>query len=198
MISTPKKQANWIDICSDVNWEDYHGLWGYQVSPGVWYCLRWNNLYDAMGEAEAPHQYECNVLLVNLNDMDPAELASALESCGIDFDDIDPAVHEIVKVDSVVGYGTFAPLETFVGDSYPQRIRAQARRYACELMADSDALDERLDRTVNRLGSTAREFMAGDPLAGLKRYQVDGSPDDTAKNIVLKMYGAERLKVPTE
>lgn len=56
---------NWIELCSDANWEDYHGMWCRQAADGSWWVLRWTNMYDAMGERDCKGdgipQYECQV-----------------------------------------------------------------------------------------------------------------------------------------
>lgn len=43
----------WIELCGDVNWIDYHGMWAKKARDGSWYVIRWTNLIDAMGERDA-------------------------------------------------------------------------------------------------------------------------------------------------
>ncbi len=56
-------------------------------------------------------------------------------------------------------YGTHAPLGSWNGNNARNLLR-DAYRLANELLEVS-ALESRLDRTVNKIGSSAREFMAG-------------------------------------
>lgn len=55
-----------------------------------------------------------------------------------------------------------------------------------ECMRDTEKLEERLDRPVNRIGSTAREYGKGDTESALHR-----GPFDTGKQIMRKMHGLE-------
>ena len=205
---------NWIDLCSDVNWEDYYGMWGRKAKDGSWYILRWNNLIDAMGEREAPCKYQCDVLRVFLPDIASRHFISALESYSYKLiswssddngeytfvvreDHEDKKWNEARMIECLVQYGTSSPLESFDGDHYPLRIRAQARRAAESYMKDSDALDKALDRPVNKLGSTARDFGRGDSLAGLRRYENNGEHGtDPEKDLMLKLWGGSVRYVP--
>jgi len=81
------------------------------------------------------------------------------------------------------------------GESYPERVRAAARRAADEMMEDKCATSAALSRRVNKLGATAADFGRGDPLAALR-----GKADavlrgeevslDPAERIILQMYNA--------
>lgn len=140
---------NWIELCSDVNWEDYHGMWAKKNKSGVWFVLVWTNIYDAVGENYCKRdnipQYECQVKQINLAELSEKELTSALDSCGYkeingevyrDFDGevIDERYAEFAKLEACIGYGLGYLLVSFVGDKYPLRIRANARRYAENMM----------------------------------------------------------------
>jgi hypothetical protein len=152
--------------------------------------------------SDAPHKYECDVLMVDLNSLSAKELKAALDCCGLDLDSLEKDVREAAAVDCCVSYGTYAPLDSVSGDHRPLNIRAKARRIADELMSDSDILDDRLDRPVNAIGTTAREFGSGNILAGLERYAQKvadtGESPDAGNNLMLKIYGVdvEELKKP--
>lgn len=199
---------NWIELCSDVNWEDYHGMWARKAPDGSWYVLVWTNLWDAAGESEDLDKYECQVERIDVHELPGKEVKSALDSCGyrivntrvsescvvsqIESDSGDEIANnsvsaqqfELALVECCIQYGLGAPLESFSGSKYPKRIRAEARRYAEECMRDDALLERQLDRPVNRLGSTAREYGLGDIDAALHR-----GPFDTAKNIMRKLHG---------
>lgn len=172
------KMRGWIELCSDINWEDYHGMWAKKHGD-TWYVLRWTNMEDACGD-DAPYKYDCEVKCLNLSEVD---VKAALQCSGyiqredgVIVDDYrsdviasEPKYIELVLVECCIQYGFGAPLESFTGDKYPKRIRAQARRFAEECMKDDDLLEEKLERPVNAIGSTAREYGAGDLNAALNR-----------------------------
>jgi hypothetical protein len=98
------------------------------------------------------------------------------------------ASFEFAVVECCIQYGLGAPLETFTGNKYPERIRAQARRYAEECMRDSTLLQDRLARPVNAIGSTAAEYGRGDIDSALHR-----GPSDAAKQLMRQLHGLPPL-----
>lgn len=156
---------NWIQLVSDVNWQDYHGMWAKKAKDGSWYVLRWTNLVDAGGAEFADTPYECAVKVIDLADISQETLSVAINSCGIHLTDLDPKLHELVKIEACIQYGLGAPLETFTGNKHPLRIRAQARKYAEQCMADAELLNDRLNRPVNALGTSAKNYGNGKILA---------------------------------
>lgn len=179
----------WIDLMSDVNWVDYHGMWGRKATDGSWYVLRWTNLVDAMGERDVKaggyDVYECDVKRIDLREIglnetpnpnakvmaDRTKLDNALCSCGMRReganlvdgrnDVIDPKCGELAMVEACISYGLGAPLESFAGSKRPLSIRAQARRYAEELMCDGAKLRDRLERPVNAIMTSAEDYGNG-------------------------------------
>jgi len=190
----------WIELCSDVNWEDYGGMWARKAPDGSWYVLQWTNLWDAAGEDSGLPQFECDVKRVELFNLPEAEITSAMRCVGLawvpdghngeimtESGDIVADTEErtaLVLVEACVQYGLGAPLQSFSGDKYPKRIRARARRYAEECMRDDALLERQLDRPVNKIGSTAREYGRGDIDSALHR-----GPFDTGKQIIRKLHG---------
>lgn len=206
---------NWIELCSDVNWEDYHGMWARQAKDGKWYILQWTNMWDACGEDECKRdgqdQYHCEVKMLNLAALGAEKMNSALQCCGYEatttaivneYDgDIlsdDPKIMERIVVECCIQYGLGAPLESFSGDKRPTWIRAEARRYAEQCMKDSNLLEKRLERPVNRIGSTAREYGLGDTNSALLRgdspthqlmRKIQGIPEPTVEMGTLQPNG---------
>ncbi len=187
------KVNGWIQLCSDVSWADYGGMWCKKAKDGSWYVLRFENLLEAGGEDFANTPYSCEVKRIYFPELPKAELDSALRSCGYKFSDDDLRIvneHDgsficckdgqghpydaqfLVLVEACIQYGLGAPLETFTGKSRPRNIRAEAKRYASECMKDHAMLDERLDRPVNAIGSTAREYGRGDVTTALFRAEL--------------------------
>jgi hypothetical protein len=189
---------NWIDIGSDVNWSDYGGRWARRAPDGSWYVVDFTNMVDACGEEAEETPFVCEVKRVDFSELSSERINEALKSCGLqqDGNDIvsdqgdvlatanDGARFEAVLVEALVGYGNAQPLESFSGARYPERIRAEARRYAETCMRDAALLSERLARPVNAIGSTAAEYGRGDILDALHR-----GPFDASKNLMRKLYG---------
>jgi hypothetical protein len=193
----------WIDTGSDVNWSDYGGKWARRAPDGSYYVIDFTNMYDACGEEECRRdgqaQYVCEVKRVDLvGGIDGTTLARALECVGwrivlgegIVSDQGDLVAPkqtpqcELACVEACVSYGCAAPLESFSGNKRASWIRAEARRYAETCMRDDALLEERLQRPVNAIGSTAAEYGRGDLDSALNR-----GPFDTSKNIIRKLHG---------
>ena len=184
----------WKELSSDVNWVDYHGAWARRAPDGSWYVLRWTNLLDAGGREFEATPFECEVKRVVLASVLPEEIDSALRSCGWRLengtvvsecgDTVTDEFVDLCIVECCIGYGLGEPLETFTGAKHPMRIRAKARRYAERCMKDAALLESRLDRPVNKIGSTAREYGRGDIDSALHR-----GPFDMSKQIIRKMHG---------
>jgi hypothetical protein len=171
---------NWTELASDVNWEDYHGMWTRRAKDGSWYVLKWTNLVDAGGDEFADTPYECSVVRLDLTALTAEQKADALR-----FNSYDGAEGEtatLAMVECCVQYGFGAPLETFTGRVRPRNIRAEARRYAEECMRDAAKLAKQMARPVNAIGSTAEEYGLGDINSALHR-----GPLDPTKALVRKM-----------
>lgn len=193
----------WKDIGSDMSWSDYGGKWARRSPDGSYYVIDWTNMYDACGEEECKRdgqsEYVCEVKRVNLAGLRPDNITSALQCVGLrltaegivsESGDLISGTadsrgrRELVLVEACVAYGCAEPIESFSGDIYPLRIRAEARRYAESCMRDAGLLAERLARPVNAIGSTAEEYGRGDIDAALSR-----GPFDMTKQIMRKMQG---------
>lgn len=178
----------WKDIGSDVSWDEYGGKWAKRARDGSYYVLDFTNMYDACGERDCKRdgqaQYVCEVKRVDLSELDAKTLKSARDCVCLDLESVDEKHRELAQVEACVSYGCAQPLESFSGDVRPSWIRAEARRYAEELMRDAQALEERLERPVNAIGSTAREYGRGDIDSALSR-----GPFDPAKNLMRKLHG---------
>jgi len=171
-------------MVGDINWEDYGGSWGRKLRDGVWIILRFENKAEWGDGASG---YHCDVLQVDLTTLPEASLQSALQSCGHELKEIDDEQcivtshtgdiearkrdkwFEAMLIDCCMGYGCYAPLDSTEGGSYPLRVRAEARRIADSYFADQIELNRRLNRPVNAIGSTAREFGKGDMQSAMDR-----------------------------
>jgi len=169
----------WRELSGDVNWEEYGGKWGRQDpnNASVFYVIKHDNMMEYMGEEEIKESgidiHISNVMRVDLSEVPESEIASAFECCGFDPDESDYTGDNLnwVKVECLVDYGVASPMGEHSDPHYPERARAAARREVEELIADSAQVERMLDRPVNAIGSTARDFGKGDVMAGLDRYK---------------------------
>lgn len=198
MSTMPKAWKGWVDLCSDVNWADYHGMWGKKGPDGAWYVLRFTNMEDACGEREAKEmgiRYECSVLRVDLRTVPIEKQQTVLES--FVQTDWNAEAREQAIVYGLVADGCAAPLTEESAWSHPERVRAAAWRAAEILMNDYDSRERLLDRPVNAIGTTAREFGTGDIMAGLRRYADGNGEGDSKKDLMLRLQTAPVKRVRT-
>ncbi len=128
---------------------------------------------EACGSDNDGHEtYVVELFLVDLSAIGEKEQASALRSRGAEDEDMSDAWLAVCCYE----YGLKAPLESWSGNAYGKLLRA-ARSLAHTLKRDADATEDRLERTVNRSGSTAREYMSGDIDSAILRGVSEGRPD---------------------
>ena len=206
----PSGLRGWVDIGGDVCWQDYGGRWARRASDGSWYVLDFTNMIEACGrDAEGEPTYVCEVMRISPADLDDDRIKSALACVGsrlvtetpvkgiraivsdsgdvIALSNAPAYLFERVIVEACVSYGCVEPLDSFRGNR-AANVRANARRAAETLMRDAKALETRLERPVNRIGQTAREYARGEMAAALDRM-----PEGPAKTFLNKMRGMPTL-----
>lgn len=171
----------------DVNMLDYGGKNMRQSGNRQFQIVELINMDEACGrDNQGQPKYVVELRLVDLGALSQSTIKSALESCGWqNMPDTDDALAECCD-----SYGAHAPLETFSGNNAHKLLR-QAYKAANALL-DDEALEEQLDRPVNKIGSSAREFMAGDITSAIQRGCESGNPD---ARIMAKMYGATQEQI---
>lgn len=202
----------WTDIGSDVSWDEYGGRWARRARDGSWYVVEFMDMYEACGEDECKNygqcRYVCEVNRVDLTDLDAETLKSALQGAGLQIVDKTPIdgiraivsdqgdvvatsngpTWDLVLVEAYASSGAKQPLESFSGDTRPANVRANARRAAEALMRDAVALEAKLDRPVNAIGATAREYARGEIMPALNR-----NPEKPENALMLRMVGMPTL-----
>lgn len=171
--------ATWIDIGSDVNWREYGGRWARHVGGTRYHVLRFEGC-EEWGDGATG--YHCDLSEVDLA-CDPERIASALQCVGMDLDDLEPQYHELATVEALASSGAAAPLWQEAGANAHRLIRA-GKSESRLLSRDAAAYEARLDRPVNKIGSTAREYAAGDLNSAILRGLADRNP---AAEIMAKM-----------
>ena len=146
------------------------------------------NMDDACGRDNAKQpKYNVSLRLVDLDAIPAEGQARAKKSCGWygAESDTDIAIAEMCD-----DYGLHAPLDQWNGNNARQLLRA-AYREANSLL-NSDALESKLDRPVNAIGSSAREFMAGDIYSAMQRGCESG---DSSARLLAKMHGVSQQTI---
>lgn len=193
----PKRwqREGWVDLGSDVNWEEYDGMWGRPAShepAGVWYILRFTNMVNACGERSATEmgiRYECTVLRVDLTALTRGKKEAVLAEFG-DTEEWDDAARTSGLVYGLASSGCAAPMHEESSWNYPARVRAAAKRAADKMMNDYDLRETQLDKPYNAIGTTCREVGQDDLLAGLRRYAAtDKVGTDTKMDLMLRIGG---------
>lgn len=145
------------------------------------------NMDEACGrDNEGQPKYIVELRLVDLAAISEATLKSALDSCG--WEKMDQS--DLCLAECCDSYGAHAPLESFSGNNAHKLLR-QAYKAANALL-DESALEEQLERPVNKIGSSAREFMNGDFMSAIQRGCESGNQD---ARIMAKMHGASQEQI---
>ncbi len=172
--------TKWTDIGSDVNWREYGGNWARHIDGTRYHVIRFINMVDACGR-DATDTYLCELVEV---DTTSDRLADALDSSDGQLTEQDVIIgSEWKSVEALSSYGAYAPLWQYSGENAHAIVR-EAKRQSRYLCSDAMAYEARMDRPVNAIGSTAREYAAGDMLSGILRGVAQGDP---RAELMLKM-----------
>lgn len=177
------------EYTGDVNALDYGGKWIRETSSGVFQIIRLDNMDEECGrDNEGQARYHVDLSIVDLNTIPEKTIKSARESCGTP-DEAAP----LWIAEACHSYGASA-LMWQDGSNNAHKLLRAARAEAHALAKDAAALADRMDRPVNRIGSTAAEMMRGDLDAAITRGLASG---DVACGIIAKMQDAATIECPT-
>lgn len=169
------KRFRWL--AGDLNWLDYGGMWYRKTDCCKYHVIKLVNLEDA-GEPIDGNRYAVELGEV---DLEVADIDAAAKCCGLD----DPhSASELALVQVVAEYGQMAPFGEWVGNNARDLLK-QARKRSLEL-DDPDEYHEAMDKPVNKIGSTAREYQMGDFFSAIVRGLEQGNKDAW---ILAKMHG---------
>jgi hypothetical protein len=135
------------------------------------------DMHAATGD-DSGSRYASEVKLVDLDTLSEKQISDAQRSCGWDLDDMQDRPgfdRDLALAEMCQSYGHAAPVYSDGGNNR-SKLEREARREANELATDGDALEAALDRPVNALGSTAREYAAGDFMSAMQRGCESGDP----------------------
>lgn len=166
----------------DVNMLDYGGKNTRQTGKRQFQVVELMNMDEACGrDNDGQPKYNVELRFVDLDAIPQREVDSAIQSCG--WEGMDKG-NDAMLAECLDSYGLHAPLGQWSGNNARKLLR-QAYREANTLL-DSDTLEEKLDQPVNRIGSSAREFMAGDLVSAMQRGVESGNQDARS---MAKMHG---------
>lgn len=145
----------------DINPLPYGGKWIRYVGGRRYHVVELTNMDEACGSAnEGRTTY---VVELSEVDLDTADLKAAREYCGSNQEETDLVLAEMVH-----SYGQKAPLGSWESNNGWKDVRA-AKAESRALEDDPDAYEAKMEAPVNRIGSTAREYQAGDTNSAILR-----------------------------
>jgi len=148
-------------LIGDMNYLAYGGKWYRKVANTRYHVIELINMWDATGDKSIP-QYHVSLSEV---DITSSQLKDAMQSCGPDDEELQD--NELVKVEALASYGAKAPFGQWDGGN-ARKLLAEARSESRSL-DDPDAYEAAMSRPVNAIGSTAREYAAGDIQSAIER-----------------------------
>lgn len=162
----------WIDIGSDFNWSECGGRWARHIVGTRYHVIRFENCAQWGDGATG---YHCDLQEVDTSN---PQLESAFACNGLSLDEMNERQEpgrEWAKVEALASYGAYAPLWQEAGTNSHKLLRAAKRE--SRLLATNDAgYEARMDRPVNKIGSTAREYAAGDYNSAILRGLAERDP----------------------
>jgi hypothetical protein len=171
-----KPRFKWLT--GDLDWQEYGGKWISQrfrkEGRDYWFVRELINLEEAGIPGDT---YCCALHLVCPSSPDEDEIESARDSCGIEQEDWD-AFEDEARVEVLSSYGLGAQVWTDNGNNYRKLFQACSGA-ATDVVQSWRAT---MDRPLNRIGSTTRDFLKGDVTAGM--WKGEDTPD---KKLMRKM-----------
>lgn len=165
----------WVDIGSDVCWEDHGGLWARWICKDRYFVLQFENC-ESWGDGATG--YHVSLSEVDLSYPNPEALRSAdvpLDGRDEYGNPIGKETYRLMQVAAYHGHGAKAPLFDESGTNI-RKLVAAAKREARQLASRAHLYDARMSRPVNAIGSTAREYQQGDLQSGILRGVAAGDP----------------------
>ncbi len=176
------KFGSFTFLTGDMNYTDYGGKWYRKVAPGRYHVIELMNWADAVGENEAAEvgaKYNVALSEVDVfalarpNNEGVPPLCGALASCGYEinlsegivqkYDGAQVApfgpVFELVCVEAAHGHGNKAPISDENGNNWRKLMRAAVSE--SRSLDDAAAHTEAMDRGVNAIGTSAKNYMLG-------------------------------------
>lgn len=197
-------------LTGDLNFKDYGGKWisdlqhnavgGYNFA----YVIDLINIHECTGETDGD-KYNVSVEMVAPSEVSQETKQRAV-ACYCEDEAFDDMYWER-QISILSEYGTTATLESYAGNNFTKLLN-EAKAY-CKSIDPNDVLDNQ----ANQIGSTNRDFLRGDSLAGMERHRnleevtkaVTGRNEDntavevnqsklTSDCFIIQMFGPDRCK----
>ena len=157
-------------LTGNLDYLTYGAKW-FRLIPETreYHILELINWEDSCGEAEAKQvgsTYCMDLSIVDLDMIDTAHLESALECYGVSLDQ--DGMTDEWRAEAYHGYGLRAPIDSANTSNFHRTFRNLARQ-SREISRDASTKRKSMQRPVNKIGSTAAEYMCGDLNAALVR-----------------------------
>jgi len=179
------KTGKWVTLMDDTDYNECR-----LIAPRVYQVIEVTDMVEACGRDWDGKKFNASLDVVDLNTIPAEEVLSALRSCGYDNEETMKEMNAEWLVECLHGYGCKAPLEQF--DSNGREVAKRMARKAAHELLDAGKLEEKMDQPVNKLGSTAREFIEGNIFAGIQRGVEAGKPES---RLMAKMYGVDQYMI---
>jgi len=183
-MANKKAQHTFSFLTGDVNYVDYGGKWIRQVSEYRYHVIELVNMVDACG-SDATFTYCVDLSEIDLEEVTDENIKSALSCVGLSLNEAF-RYGPLALVEALHSYGCKAPMGDFCGNNWRKHMK-EARALSREL-DDPSAHAERMNRPVNRIGATAKEYMKGDMRSAVMRGLEEGRTD---AQVMFKIYGGE-------
>lgn len=167
-------------LTGDVNFSEYGGKWYRKGPTGTYHIIELINMWEATGEVNQD-KYVVELSEIDLSRVPQKTVKDALTCCGIE----SWTAGELTTVEAISSYMGGAPMGQWHGGNYRQLL-SEAKRESRRLERDHVYHASQMQRPVNRLGSTAVEYAAGDLNSALVRGIAAG---DKSARIIGKMHG---------
>ncbi len=173
-------------LTGDTNYLDYGGKWYRQINDRCYHVINLVNMWDATGEENQP-KYNIQLEEINLDEISQKNIDSAISCCGFDdeqIEEVESGKNDLWLIESISTYGCFAHMGNWDGNNFKKLFNlASEESYN---LNNERYHESRMNRPVNKIGSTAREMMQGDFTSGLIRSIASG---DKSARILGKIQG---------
>jgi hypothetical protein len=145
-------------LTGDCNWSDYGGKFYRKVGIKRFHIMDVINWIEATGD-DSGFKYRVSLSEVDLRALPVNQLERAKRSCGWETEPPE-FFTEKLTLDMVHSYMGGVPLGEYMGNNL-NKLMKQARATSADL-DDPDQYETAMNRVVNGIGSTAREYGQGD------------------------------------
>lgn len=167
-----------------------NGTWGRHVSGGMFHVIEVTDMDDACGrDNEGSPKYVVELTVVDIDAITDKHHQEAKKSYGVDdMDDSDPRT----RAEVLHGAGAKGMLRSVSTDNRSEGF-AECRKESYRLSREPGAMDEALQKPVNKIGSTALEYMQGDIYSAIARGVEAGKP---GARLMAKLHGVPESALP--